>query len=327
MGEVSQLEALIRARVPLGRVSPQGFHAVKCAVCADYKERGGFKFEPDAIGYNCFNCGHAARYEAGSGHLSRAMRTVLHAFGLTAEDLDPLVAAAFFAPREEREVITAKALKAVSTVTLPTKLPPGSLRLGATQAHLAEQERLVRYLLARKVNLDRYPFFFSLADRYRDRVIIPFYRAGHLIFWQARAIDQAATPRYLSAPVARTAVLFNLDLLERPAPQPLFVTEGVFDAMMVDGLALAGSKLSAAKVELLRRSRRRLIFVIDKDQNGAALAQEVLQHGWELTFAPAGAADVNDAVVRFGLAWTAYQLARAACGGAEAKLAVALHCR
>jgi DNA primase len=91
-------------------------------------------------------------------------------------------------------------------------------------------------------------------------------------------------------------------------PHSTLVCEGVFDALMFDGIAILGSKLTPAKFELLKHSRRRLVFVIDKDKNGRSLAETVLNAGWEITFAPDGAEDINRSVQRFGRAWTAQQL-------------------
>jgi DNA primase len=69
-----------------------------------------------------------------------------------------------------------------------------------------------------------------------------------------------------------------------------------------------GSTFNEAKLELLSKTNRRLVFVIDKDPNGAHLAESVLKAGWEITFAPDGAEDLNNSVQRFGKVWTAAQL-------------------
>src|SRR5271167_3055361 len=102
--------------------------------------------------------------------------------------------------------------------------------------------------------------------------------------------------------------MFNFDKLSSYSDAPLFICEGVFDAMMVDGVAILGSKLNDAKVELLSKSSRRLVFVIDKDSNGKHLAEDVLRRGWEIAFTPEGTEDLNQSVRRFGLSYTIYEL-------------------
>jgi hypothetical protein len=321
-----KLEDLIREKVPLGKMSSKGFYSLRCPVCSDYKDRGGFKFENGSIGYNCFNCGKAARYDEGAGHVSRNMREVLTAFGIEDSDISTVVNSAFFKPKEE-ETIRLHDIKRVNTSTPIVKLPPKSHRLGGTTEHLEYQQKLVDYLQQRKIDLDKYHFYFSMDERQKDRVIIPFYRNGNLIFWQARSIDPTEKKRYDAAPVNRDAVFFNFDKLHTYSPKPLFVVEGAFDAMAFDGLALCGSKLNDAKVELLSKCRRRLVFVIDKDKNGKHLAEDVLNRGWEITFAPDGAEDVNKSVRRFGFAWTAYQLMQNIVNSTNAQLMISMRCK
>jgi hypothetical protein len=322
-----KLEDLIREKVPLGRLSPQGFYSLKCPVCSDYKERGGFKFDAGTVGYNCFNCGTHAKHEEGEGRISRSMRRVLNAFGIDDSEISAVVNTGFFFKPKEKAVVSLSDLKKVNTATPQVKLPPKALPLGGTTEFLEYQQKLVDYLVKRKVDLDRYHFFFSLEERFLNRVIIPFYRNGNLIFWQARGVEEGMTPRYDSAPVSRDAVLFNFDQLYTGSPLPLFVVEGAFDAMPFDGVAILGSKLNDAKIELLSKARRRLIFVIDKDKNGKSLAEHALQLGWEITFTPDGANDINRSVQRFGFSWTAYQLMQNIRHGSEAQLAISMRCK
>jgi DNA primase len=183
-------------------------------------------------------------------------------------------------------------------------------------------------LLSRKIDLKKYQFYFSLEQRFINRIIIPFYRNQKLIFWQARSIIKNDKNRFDNAPVSREAVLFNFDQLKSYTTTPLFITEGVFDAMMLDGVALLSSTLNPAKEKLLSESKRRLVFVIDKDKNGGELAKRVLDRGWEIVFSPDGTDDVNHSVQRFGLSWTIYEMMRSIRGNdAAAKLAIELNCR
>jgi DNA primase len=72
--------------------------------------------------------------------------------------------------------------------------------------------------------------------------------------------------------------------------------------------SIIGSKLTEAKIEILKKSKRDIIFIIDKDKNGKLLAEKVLANGWKITFTPEGSEDVNDSVKKFGRCWTIYQL-------------------
>lgn len=322
-----KLEDLILESINL-RPTSTGWYTCKCVLCHDYKDRGGFKFDGGAVGYSCFNCGKTGKYEEYSGEMSKSMRRILNAFGVDDSSISSVVNSAFFNKKEETGKITLGALQKVNTATPPVKLPLKSFKLGETDEGLDLQERIVDYLVNRCIDFDKYQFFFSLDPRMKDRVIVPFYRNGNLIYWQARSIDPNEKKRYDNAIVSRDAVIFNFDQLQSYSPTPLLVCEGIFDAMMFNGIAVLGSKLSEAKVELLAKTNRRLVFVIDKDKNGASFADSVIRAGWDITFAPDGAADLNKSVQRFGRSWTARQLIKnIPADEASARLAIAFNCK
>lgn len=133
-------------------------------------------------------------------------------------------------------------------------------------------------------------------------------REGKVIFWQARTILPGVKPRYMSPSVVKDAVLWGYDNIFKNYDQPLFITEGIFDAEPLDGIALLGSKLNEAKLEILNRSKRRKIVVVDRDDNGSALAEMALQHGWEITFTALGAGDVNKSIQTRGRLLTIWDL-------------------
>ena len=98
--------------------------------------------------------------------------------------------------------------------------------------------------------------------------------------------------------------------------------------MVIDGVSILGSKLNDSKTELLKKSQRRLVFVIDKDKNGEHLAKDILDKGWEIAFAPSGAEDLNQSVQRFGLIWTLRELMKSIPNSTDAALlSVNINCR
>lgn len=299
---------LIRDRVTLGRLSATGFYEQRCQLCHDHSPRAGWKLEPDQVFYNCYNCGFKAWYEEGSGKFSRWMREVLSANGIDADAVQQITSSLFFnkADVSEKE-ITLASLRKVNLHTPEISFPPRTFPIGHDE-HLDFQEPLIEYLDRRKVN--PLLFHFSLDPKHLRRVIIPYWRNDSLIFWQSRSIDDDVKPRYLNAGVSREAVLYGFDKLYSYDDGPVFVTEGVFDAISIDGVCLLGSKLSEAKIELLQKTKRRILFVIDRDKTGHQLGQTVLDQGWELTFVDPNANDVNDSIQKFGTIHTMYCLMR-----------------
>lgn len=257
-------------------------------------------------GMNCFNCGTKFRYEEGSGKLSGTGRRLLRAFGVPDVEVEKVLGSAFFAP-PKNETITLKSLTEVSLVTPPVALPDHCLPLGVGQAEDV-QEPLIEYLLGRKIDPIAVNAHFSLDPKFERRVIIPFYRGSSIIYWQARHIDKGVKPRYISAPVSKNAVLYGYDQLMRFSSLPLFVTEGIFDAAPLNGVALLGSSPTPAQLEVLKQARRRLVFVIDRDRTGEGLALVAEAHGWEVTFVDQRVADVNESLQRFGAIYTVWSL-------------------
>lgn len=304
---------LIQEKINPGPENARGWHPVKCACCNDYQERGGFTHDGIYTSFYDWNCGEKFKYEEGSGKFSRSARQILHDFGITRDDLASISSSVFFnknltleKEKEENE-ITLKAVTAVKLFTPEVAFPDRTLPLGC-DGHDESQAPLIEYLIGRQIDPIKFNIHFSLNPRYLRRVIIPFERDGKLIFWQARSIDSDVKPRYLNCVVSRDAVLYGYDELTTWSTKPLFVTEGVFDAMSIGGICLLGSKLNAAKIEILKKTKRRIIFVIDRDKTGDSLGQTVIDNDWEFTFVDENASDINDSVCKFGLPFTVYSL-------------------
>jgi hypothetical protein len=300
------LADIIREKVSLGPQNSRGFYDVRCAVCSDNKPRGGFKFDEGTTGFSCYNCGSRFRYEEGSGKISKNARQVLDAFNITREDLYSLPSAMFVAAPKEADVTLAE-LQKVKLHTPAVPLPEHCQPLGSS-GHEELQAPLISYLLSRKIDPLEARACFSLDTKYLGRVIIPFYRDSKVIYWQARHIDGTAKPRYLNSPAARDAVMFGYDHLHAWSPKPLFVTEGVFDAISLGGICTLGSVLNEAKLEVLKRSRRRLIFVMDPDKTGDGYVKQALDRDWEVSFFDKRGMDANQTVIEHGLPYAIYTL-------------------
>jgi hypothetical protein len=315
LAQQAYLGDLIRERVPLGRVSATGFAEQRCQLCNDHSARAGWKIESDSVFYNCYNCHFHASYEEGTGNFSRWMKELCRANGITDADLQSIGATLFFNKAEASDKeITLETLKKINLHTPEVSPPSKAFHLGYDGLD-GLQEPIIEYLMKRRV--DPLKFMFSADSQYLRRVIIPYYRDQKLIYWQARAIDNDVKPRYKNCSASKEAIIYGYDELFSYNDGPLFATEGVFDAESINGICILGSTLNATKVELLRKTKRRIIFVVDRDQVGGELGHEVIKQGWELTFVDQMALDVNDSVQRFGLPFTMYSLMKNATNKAD----------
>lgn len=301
------LTDLIEQKIHMGPAGNGGWRALRCAYCNDHSPRGAFKFEDDMVMYNCFNCASKLVYQEGSGKLTRKAKEILEAFGITREDMRTLTSSMFLEKSEEQDITLAELTKP-KIFTPEVAWPEECLPLVTTVGYDELQNPLLEYLLQRNIDPSRTQFYFSTARKMLGRVIIPYFRNGKLIYWQARHINSDVKPRYLNCSVAKDAVMYGYDRLHSYDETPLFVTEGVFNAILVNGIAIMSSDLNAAKIEVLKKTRRRLIFIRDRDANGDKLSQQVLENGWEVTTTDPRVGDVNDSINRFGAAYTAYSL-------------------
>lgn len=309
MSLVSQksLFDILQEKLPLGPKNSRGWYELRCAVCNDHSPRFGIYHDGTYTSCHCWNCGVKAKYEEGTGKLSRSFRQVLEAFGITKNDLVELRSTIFNQAKAEETAVTLDALKKVKLVTPEVALPDNSYPIGH-ELFPELQLPLASYLERRKVDPLKVKAHFSLDPRMLGRVIIPFYRAGKVIYWQARHIEDGVKPRYLNSYCSRDAVLYGYDELVSWKSTPIFVTEGVFDAIVLDGVCTLGSSINAAKLEVLRRCRRRLIFVVDRDKTGGEFGATALENGWEVTFVDERVKDANQSVQQHGLAYTIYTL-------------------
>jgi DNA primase len=82
----------------------------------------------------------------------------------------------------------------------------------------------------------------------------------------------------------------------------VIVTEGVFDALSIGGLAVLHAEINDAQARLIRSLDREIIVVPDRDAAGMRLVDRAVELGWSVSMPdwPADVKDVNDAVIRWG---------------------------
>jgi hypothetical protein len=318
------VEELIRHNVRFEGKS-KGWDHCKCKLCGDYKVRASFAFEGDRIKYNCFNCGQAPSYKVGSSFISKEFRDVLNAYGVTDNDIDLEIGKLFF----NKDTITLAKKKAESKIA-ELELPPNSYAVPEVNPDDVWTIVASEYLEARGLSLTDHTWYLSSNLNYRDRLIIPYYKDGKVIYWQARSFDENAKKRYINPNVPIEPILFGYEELEKTSSQPIFIMEGVFDAISIGGISMLGSKLYKQRIDAFTRSRRRKVFVIDKkdkQNNGYKLGLDALKHGWEISYVSGDTQDVNHSVSKYGKLWTLRNLMENTSSGFSAQVALEMICK
>lgn len=333
------LESLIRRYVVLGPVTTKGFHQVKCQVCNDYKVRGGFKFDGEAVGYSCFNCGAKGRYDphsdpTGRHSISNHMKDILMAFGVPEDEIRKSVSYNFFKPQDTAAEPQPTGQEKKSTLEFPYKeapLPEGSVKISTDDSPWCEVAR--EYLKGRGLDPNAMDFYVTENEKHACRVIIPYIFRNRIVYWQGRSMDPAVEPRYKNPTVDKDNIFFNMDELYRYTDEPLFVTEGPLDSLSIGRQAVAtlGSSLSEFQLRELKKaaSRRKVIFVIDKNRNGYKLGTSILDEGEENFYVavfPDNIEDANDALGKLGKLFIATHLVTTAAKGFQGKLLLEMKC-
>jgi DNA primase len=129
-------------------------------------------------------------------------------------------------------------------------------------------------------------------------VVIPFTYDNKIVGYTCRFLDDRQ-PKFISD--SQPGYVFGVDL--QPADwQHVIVTEGIFDALSIGGVAVMHNTISDAQVRLIRSLDKQITVVPDQDQAGVELIDRALELGWAVSIPnwPEGCKDVNDAVIELG---------------------------
>ena len=316
------------------------FNAVCCVhngETADTRGRGGVRPNADgSINYHCFNCGFKTGFYPGRP-LSYKFRKLLGWLGADSLAIQ----------RINMEAMRIRELTPVESHVTP---PPVEISfntrpLPEASSSIAQQSMLLQlsltydqkgyedwdqvqelagtqlinaanYLYQRKINIKKYDFYLTEDTSYNlhRRVIVPFYWQGKLVGYTARAMSNDVKPKYHSN--YEPNYVFNLDK-QLPDAKFVLVTEGPFDAMSVDGVAVLSNSVSETQADIIESLGREVIVVPDFDAHidektnrkkwpGKALIDAALTYGWSVSFPiwDEHCKDVADAVAKHGQLYT-----------------------
>jgi len=296
------------------RVSSSGWTSGNAPCCVhrgqnpDKRGRGGVKLTEDGgISYNCFNCAYTASYVPGR-YLNYKFRKLLEWTGADSGDIERLVIEAM-----RIKELTALHNTPIVPFVLPdfpvAELPPESRSIWEMFdfAVLANQDyprplvEVVNYIGARNIDFQNYNFYMSTSKiaKMHQRVIVPFYWGEKIVGYTARIMDDYSSPKYNTK--SPPNYVFNMNR-QKPDGKFVIVSEGPFDAMSVDGVAVLGNGVSDIQAEIIDSLDREVIVVADEDSAGKELIKYALEYGWTVSF-PAWretAKDINEAVTLYG---------------------------
>jgi len=310
----------LRSLLPYKRKqTPSGWISFNAPCChhrghgSDDRMRGGVNFNEGFV-YHCFNCGFATGWQPGKP-IPLKLKMLCAWFGANDDDIKRLVFEAL--KTESQDYQTEKYVPQADFTK--KSLPEGSLPiLEWLQTDLdSDTEKKVlavcEYLIDRGFNPADNNFYWSPLEDYSNRVIIPFLYQQDIVGSTARKIT-SGNPKYLSD--QHPFFVFNLD---RQTSQRKFVivTEGPFDALSIDGVALLTNEISEQQAKIINSLGKTVILIPDQDSAGLVTIDQARERGWMVAFPnwDDDVKDVADAVRKYGKLFTIVDIIKTAVSG------------
>ena len=276
----------------------QSFNAPCCVhngETQDKRGRGGIILNGEAISYNCFNCGYKTGWQPGRP-LSRKLRQFMDWLGTPESDIKRLVLTAIQLKETaiEQNLIPEEVEFTFEKKDFPEQSSP-----------LASDNKLIlEYLHKRGLDENDYPYYWTpiTETKFDRRVIIPFFWQDEIVGYTAR-LAVRGNPKYFTSTPA--GYVFNMDR-QTEDRKFVIVTEGPFDAIAIDGVAILGSDIGDAQVDLIESLNRQVIMMPDNDSAGNKLVTQALKYNWDVSFPTwyDTCKDINEAVLNYGKVFT-----------------------
>ena len=104
--------------------------------------------------------------------------------------------------------------------------------------------------------------------------------------------------------------MFNIDKYIYSDREIVVVTEGVIDAILIDGVSVLGNSMNERQIQQINSLGKRVILCPDRDAPGKELIRQAAELGWEVSFPPwhTDIKDVGDAVTQVWQTIDTYQV-------------------
>ena len=278
----------------------QSFNAVCCHHTghkADRRMRGGIKTDgPNQI-YHCFNCGFKCTFTLGKT-ISNKTRNLLIWCGIDESQIQRWSLESL----QKKDILDFISPKNNEIITFSYKpLPHNSESLDINNP---KHHRYIEYLEKRGIHYDSYPFKVTptgtgrVGSRQEHRIIIPYFYKSKIVGNTSRFLDNKL-PKYYNE--QQPGYVFNIDK-QNLNWSVCILTEGIFDALSIDGLALMHNDISPDQANLISTLNKPVILVPDRDMTGLKLCKKALELGYSVSIPnwETNVKDVNDAVLRYG---------------------------
>ena len=290
---------------PRAKSSPSGWTSFNAPCCQhrghspDTRKRAGIRFDGNGIVYNCFNCKFTTGWQPGS-NIGEKMKTLCRWLGSSEDTIKELVFEAMRTEGDDYRPEHHETKLEFTDKELPESAMPLLTWLDAKLTNEEEQKlvEVVEYVVGRGYDPTSENFYWSPTPGYIDRVIIPFMWKGRIVGNTARKVT-TGKPKYLSD--QHPHFVFNFDQ-QKENQRYIFVCEGPFDALAVDGVALLTNEIAEQQSRIINSLGAEVIVIPDQDSAGLTLFDRAAELGWSVAMPnwDSDIKDVADAVNKHG---------------------------
>lgn len=307
-----------RNRLPAKRKhTPSGWDSFNAICCshrghkADKRGRAGFRLSGDGgFIYSCFNCSFKASWMPGRS-LSLNAKKLLEYTGASKEEINKIN---FNCMKTKSVAVDGIKYKEVIE-NKKINLPNGAKSFTEWAENPTEEFlKVVQYISERNENLLNWHDYYWTPDKeynMNKRVIIPFNspNSDWLNGYSARAIDDNIKPKYI-AQYSNNGYLFGQENLYKPNRKFAIITEGIFDAISIDGAAVMKQYFSERQLSTVKACDKKIIIVPDRDESGKTLVLQAIEKDFAVSFPQwdSDIKDIADAVKKYGRLATLKQI-------------------
>lgn len=275
--------------------TPSGWQTFDCPMCNDRRKRAGVIQNGTKLSYHCFNCGYTTGW-AMNPHLGKKFKDLAERLGANKSEIHQ-VQVDLLKYSEELDMLEPDGYVYNTSKFKTVELPDNA----QTIESLPDDHELKVYAKERGI-LGTYPLlhFDDMANK--RRVIVPFTYNNELVGWTGRHVAPPSkdTPKYLLN--TQPGYVFNVDAFADTHREIVIVVEGIFDAILVDGVSVLGNNVTPEQALLIEKLGKRVIVCPDRDKAGKELIKQAVALDWEVSFPPwhPGCKDAADAVQLYG---------------------------
>lgn len=283
---------------PRAKSSPSGWTSFNSPCChhrghsQDSRKRGGLRFDHGIV-FNCFNCKYTASWQPGRP-LTEKFKNLCRWMGAGDDDINTMIFEAL--KTEAPEYVPETSEPKIEFTDKPLPEDSKTLFAWATDSSSLSEDlqtalaEVCEYVIQRGYDVQSEQFYWSPEAGYEHRVIIPFTYQGRIVGNTARKV-KAGKPKYLSD--QHPHFVFNVDA-QKEDQKYVFVCEGPFDALSVDGVALLTNDIADQQGRIINSLGHEVIVIPDQDEAGIELIKRAIEYDWAVAF-PNWDADVKDA--------------------------------